>query len=176
MIHIGYEVHPTATIEAGVLIGRDSIVEPCAVVGWTPRRGWTARDPGPARSTIIGRHVLIGCHALIYAGAIIGDDCLIGNHASVREGCVLGDGVRLAGGVNVNYGTTIGAHTSVMQNTHLTGRMTIGRDCFIGPLVTCTNHREPRHGYVEREVIGATIGDGVLIGGGACLLPGITIG
>ena len=115
-------------------------------------------------------------NAVIYAGAIIGDDCLIGDLSTVREGCILGRGVRLASHVSINYDTVIGAATVVMQNTHLTGRMVIGERCFIGPLVSTMNHRDPMGGFVSDEVKGPTIGDDVLIGGGAVLLPGITIG
>lgn len=170
----GYE-HPLSDPRL-IQIGADCLIEHGAIVGRIPRRGWTARDPGEPGQTIIGRHVLIGCYTIIYAGVTIGDDCLIADGVNIREGCVLGSGVRLASGVSVNYDTTIGDGTIVMQGTHLTGRMTIGRQCFIGPLVATMNHREPRHGFVDEEVRGATIGDGVLIGGGACLLPGIMIG
>lgn len=169
-------VQPTAKIHDLSQIGADCIIEDGAIVGRVPRRGWTARDPGDVRITQIGYGTLIGCYAIVYAGVIIGEQCLIGDHALVREGCVLGRGVRLASHVDVNYETTIGDYTIVMQGAHITGRMTIGHDCFIGPLVCCTNHREPRSGWVDSEVKGPTIGDGVLIGGGAVLLPGITIG
>jgi len=169
-------VATSAVIVPPVAFGPDCIIDHGAVVGRLPRRGWTAREVGSPQPTTIGRHTLIGCNAVVYAGAIIGDDCLIGDLVTIREGCVLGNGVRLATHVSINYETTIGDGTIVMQNTHLTGRMTIGRRCFIGPLVATMNHREPRHGFVDSEVKGPTIGDEVLIGGGAVLLPGITIG
>lgn len=163
-------------IADGVTLNDGVTVDAGAVVGRVPVRGITARDPGePGRTAVLdGTH--IGCHAVIYAGAAIGARCLIGDGVSIREGCVLDDGVRLATGVSVNYETTIGAGTVVMQGTHLTGRMAIGKNCFIGPLVATMNHNEPRAGFVSAEVRGPTIGDGVLVGGGACILPGVTIG
>jgi acetyltransferase-like isoleucine patch superfamily enzyme len=167
---------PFAIIADGVELCDGVTVESGAVVGRVPVRGLTARDPGPPQLTLVGAGSHIGCHAVIYAGVAIGERCLIGDGASIREGCVLGADVRLATGVSVNYETTIGAGTVVMQGTHLTGRMKIGRGCFIGPLVATMNHQEPRNGFVSDEVRGPTIGDGVLIGGGACILPGVTIG
>lgn len=160
----------------GVELGDGVTVEVGAVVGRISVRGLTARDPGPPGPTLIGAGTHVGCHAVVYAGVLVGADCLIGDGVSIREGCVLGAGVRLATGVSVNYETQVGAGTVVMQGTHLTGRMRIGRNCFIGPLVSTMNHREPRHGYVSEEVRGPVIGHGVLIGGGACILPGVTIG
>lgn len=174
MIGNNCQFDPKAWLNA--IIGDDCVIDAGAVVGRIPHAGWTARPITPQPLARIGSHVLIGCYAVIYAGVTIGDDCLIGDLVSIREGCVLGRGVRLASHVSINYETMIGDGTIVMQNTHLTGRMTIGRRCFIGPLVATMNHREPRGGFVDSEVKGPTIGDDVLIGGGACLLPGITIG
>lgn len=168
------QIDPSAWLNA--TIGDGCVIDHGAIVGRIPHAGWTARPIAVQPPAIIGNHVLIGCHAVIYAGAVIDDDCLIGDLVTIREGCMLGRGVRLASHVSVNYETTIGDGTVIMQATHITGRMRIGRRCFIGPLVATMNHREPRQGYIDHEVIGPTIGDEVLIGGGALLLPGITIG
>lgn len=174
MIGARCQIDQTAWLNAA--IGDDCIIDAGAIVGRIPRAGWTARPITDQPAALIGNHVLIGCYAVIYAGVVIDDDCLIGELVTIREGCMLGRGVRLASHVSVNYETAIGDGTVVMQGTHLTGRMRIGRRCFVGPLVATMNHREPRGGFVDREVAGPTIGDDVLIGGGACLLPGITIG
>lgn len=172
----GCQFGPFCVIGAGVELGDGVTVEAGAIVGRVPVRGLTARDPGEPGRTLIGPGSHIGAHAVIYAGATIGAFCLIGDGASVREGCVLGNGVRLATGVSVNYETTIGDRTVVMQGAHLTGRMQIGERCFIGPLVATMNHREPRDGFVSEDVQGPSIGDGVLVGGGAIILPGVGIG
>lgn len=169
-------IDPTALIYPGVTLGADVTIGAHAVVGYPPMRGLTARDPGPPGETHIGAGTHIGIGAIVYAGATIGARCLIGDYAHIREGCTLGDGVRLATHVSVNYDTMIGDGTVVMMTTHLTGRMRVGARCFIGPLVATMNHREPRHGFVSDEVRGPTIGDGVLVGGGAMLLPGVVIG
>lgn len=169
-------IHPTAIIGPGVALGPGVTVEAYAVVGRVPVRGLTARDPGPPRPTVIGAGTHIGCHAVIYAGATVGAGCLIGDHAHIREGVCLGDRVRLATHVSVNYDAEVGDDTAVMMTAHLTGRMRVGRRCFIGPAVVTMNHREPRGGWADAEVRGPTVGDDVLIGGGALLLPGVIVG
>ena len=153
-----------------------TIIEPGAIISRTPRRGWTARDPGAWPAAVIGPGCLIGCYAIIYAGAVIGPGCLIGDGASVREGATLGSNVRLGRYATVSYETIIGDDTVILDGAHITGRCIIGRGCFIGPLVVTMNHREPRGGWVDAEVSGPIIGDGVLIGGGAIILPGVHIG
>jgi acetyltransferase-like isoleucine patch superfamily enzyme len=158
------------------MIDQSAILEIGAVIGRIPHRGYTARDPGPPGETIIHAEALIGHYAIIYAGAEIGPRALIGDGASVREGCVIGARVRLGRNVTVNYETWVGDDTVILDGTHITGRCVIGKSCFIGPLVVTMNHREPRDGWVDREVQGPIIGDNVLIGGGAIILPGVRIG
>jgi len=172
----GVALGPFCVINAGVELGAGVSVEAGAVVGRAPVRGLTARDPGEPGVTLVGAGSHIGCHAVVFAGVTVGERCMVGDGVNIREGCVLGEGVRLASGVSVNYETTIGANTVVMQNTHITGRCMIGRDCFIGPNVATANHREPRRGFVSDEVRGPTIGNRVLIGAGAIIMPGVTIG
>jgi UDP-3-O-[3-hydroxymyristoyl] glucosamine N-acyltransferase len=185
---IDYRVHKTARIGRGVTLGPFVVIGPGvtlgdgvtveagAIVGRVPVRGLTARDPGEPGATLVGAGSHIGAHAVIYTGVTIGARCLIGDHAHIREGCALGDGVRLATHVSINYETIIGDETQIMQATHITGRMRIGRRCFFGPLVACANHREPRDGFVSDAVRGPTVGDGVLVGAGAILCPGVMIG
>lgn len=158
------------------IIGAGVLIFDGAIVGRPPLRGYTARDPGTPALARIGDYSAIGYYAMIYAGATIGAYCLIGDRASVREGCVIGDRVRLAENVTVNYETSIGADTVIMHGAHITGRCQIGERCFIGPLVTMANHREPRHGWVNADVHGPVIGNDVLIGAGAVVLPGVSIG
>lgn len=147
-----------------------------AVIGRVPPRGYTSRDPVVAGPTIIGAHCLIGVGAVVYAGATLGAHCLIGDGAMVREGCVLGDRVALHWHVTCNYDVTIGDDTVIGTGSHLTGGMQIGALCFFGAGVMTANDPEPRRPYAPDHLLPITIGDGVLIGVGAILLPGITIG
>lgn len=172
----GVTFGPFAVVEAGADIAPGVSLGAGAIVGRVPVRGLTARDPGDPGPTRIGAGTHIGCHAVVFAGVTVGEWCMVGDGVNIREGCTIGDGVLLATNVSINYETTIGRSTSVMQNTHITGRCIIGDECFIGPMVSMANHREPRHGFVDDEVRGPTIGNRVLIGAGAIIMPGVTIG
>jgi UDP-2-acetamido-3-amino-2,3-dideoxy-glucuronate N-acetyltransferase len=167
---------PFAVVGAGVDLGDRVSLEAGAVVGRVPVRGLTARDPGEPGPTRIGAWSHIGCHAVVFAGVTIGERCMIGDGVNIREGCTIGDGVVIGANASINYETIIGAGTSIMQNAHVTGRCVIGDECFIGPMVSMANHREPRGGFVDNEVRGPTIGNRVLIGAGAIIMPGVTIG
>ncbi|MFF4154026.1 sugar O-acetyltransferase [Streptomyces sp. NPDC001651] len=96
----------------------------------------------------------------------------------------LGEGVQVRPPLYVDYGSniTIGARTFVNYNlTALdVAAVTIGEDCQIGPgvqLLTPTHPLEPgpRRDKLEaaRPIV---IGDNVWLGGGAIVLPGVTIG
>jgi UDP-2-acetamido-3-amino-2,3-dideoxy-glucuronate N-acetyltransferase len=185
---IDHRVHRLARVARGVTFGPFAVVGPDAdlaagvslgagaVVGRVPVRGLTARDPGIPGPTRVGAGSHIGCHAVVFAGATIGEWCMVGDGVNIREGVTIGDGCVIGANVSINYDTTIGANTSIMQNAHVTGRCTIGDECFIGPMVSMANHREPRGGFVDDEVRGPTIGNRVLIGAGAIIMPGVTIG
>jgi acetyltransferase-like isoleucine patch superfamily enzyme len=172
----GVALGPFCVIGAGVELGAGVSVEAGAIVGRVPVRGLTARDPGEPGATLVGAGSHIGGHAVVFAGVTVGERCMVGDGVNIREGCVLGEGCVIGANASINYDTTIGRNTSIMQNAHITVRCTIGDNCFIGPMVTMANHREPRGGFVDAEVRGPTIGNRVLIGAGAIIMPGVTIG
>jgi acetyltransferase-like isoleucine patch superfamily enzyme len=77
----------------------------------------------------------------------------------------------------VNYDTTIGDGSKVMDMTHLTGNMVIGKDVFVSVGVSTVNDNAiGRKGYDADRIKGPTLHDGCAIGAGATLLPGVKIG
>lgn len=148
-----------------------------AILHKQPDAGYTARAvvSGP-RTTTIGARVAIGAYAVIYAGATIGSDVLIGDGTKVREGVVLSNGVRLHWNVTINYDASIGEGTTIGTGCHITGGMQIGACCFFGPGVMTANDPDPRLPYDPARIKPPIVGDGVLVGAGAVLLPGVRIG
>ncbi len=70
----------------------------------------------------------------------------------------------------------IGDCVTVMSGVRLWDGLRIEDDVFIGPNVTFTNDHFPRsRQYPERFAV-TTVKNGASIGGGAVILPGITIG
>lgn len=103
--------------------------------------------------------------ASVIRGAEVGDDCNIASNAII-DGAVLGDGCLIGHGCSINPGTRIGDHV------------------FIGPLSTVCNDRWPR---VSKDGFDVTvlllkgaatveIEDGVSIGAGCQILPGVRLG
>ncbi len=114
---------------------------------------------------------------MIYYDVTIGKHTLIGDNASIREKCVIGDFCIISRNVTINYNAKIGNRTKIMDSTHITGNCEIGDDVFISVLVKTTNDNAMgKSGYEEERIVGPKIQNGVLIGAGANILPGVTIG
>lgn len=108
--------------------------------------------------TSIGADTRIWQFAIVLAGARIGSDCNLNAHTLVEGGAVLGDRVTLKSGVYVWDGVTL------------------EDDVFVGPNAVFTNDKKPRSKFHPPEYLKTTVKRGASIGGGAVILPGITIG
>jgi acetyltransferase-like isoleucine patch superfamily enzyme len=169
-------IHPGVVIESGVVIGDNVEIFPGSYIGKIPKGAALARQPEYRKYVEIKANCSIGPHAVIYYDVEIGENTLIGDGASVREQCRIGSDCILSRYVTVNYASTIGNHTKIMDSTHITGKCTIGDNVFISLCVGSTNDNAiGKLGYEEERVQGPTIEDGVAVGAGAMLMPGITI-
>jgi acetyltransferase-like isoleucine patch superfamily enzyme len=175
----GVVIHPHVVVEDGVTVGPGTEVFPGAFLGKEPKGvGAVARQPRFSRKLTVGGGSSIGPHVVLFYDVEIGDGALLGDGASIREGCRLGQGCLISRYVTINYETIIGDRTKIMDLTHVTGNCCIGSDVFISVMVGMTNDNRPlgAEGYVEERVRGPIIEDWALIGAGATLLPGVTIG
>ena len=158
--------------------GEGCVVYPYAIVGMQPMQSpHLARKATEQIDAVLGDRVTVGPHAIIYAGAVIRDDCFIGNHASIREGARLGKRCIIGRNVTINYDAIIEDDVHIQDGTHITGGMFIGKGSFIGVNVTTSNDK--RREIVDYEFVGVTppyVGERVLIGSGACIVPGVRIG
>ncbi len=173
----GSIVHPFAVIEAGVHLGSDVEVFPGAFVGKEPKgAGATSRTPAFARRIHIGDGAVVGPNAVIYYDVEIGANTLIGDSASIREECRIGERCIISRCVTLNYHCVVGDRTKVMDGTHLTGNMRVGKDVFISINVSTVNDNAMgQEGYAE-HVVGPEISDHAVIGAAAVILPGVSIG
>ncbi|ACL41539.1 transferase hexapeptide repeat containing protein [Pseudarthrobacter chlorophenolicus A6] len=86
--------------------------------------------------------------------------------------------------ITVDYGSFITVGEGTFINSNLTAldvaAITIGRDCQIGPNVQLLTPTHPLEAQPRRDKLEAakpiTIEDNVWLGGGAIVLPGVTIG
>lgn len=110
------------------------------------------------QSQDIGEGTSIWQFCVILKGAKIGRDCNINAHCLVDGGAVLGDRVTLKSG---NY---------------IWDGVMLEDDVFVGPNVTFTNDKHPKSKNKKFVLLKTRVCKGASIGGGAVILPGITIG
>jgi len=172
------EVHPTAIVYPGTVLGDGVKVLEYAVVGKQPSlspRSTAKRDPlEPAE---IGDGTIVSTGAVVFAGTKVGARVILGDQSCVRERVVDGDDVVIGRGSLVENDTTIGAMTKIQAEAYITAYSTLEEHVFIAPCVVTTN--DEFMGRTERRkalMKGPTIRRGARIGGGAILLPGVEIG
>ena len=110
------------------------------------------------QSLNIGIDTRIWQFCVILPNAIIGADCNICAQVLIENDVIIGDRVTIKSGVQIWDG------------------LRIEDDVFIGPNVTFTNDKFPRSKQYLKAFAKTLVCVGASIGGGAVLLPGITIG
>jgi UDP-3-O-[3-hydroxymyristoyl] glucosamine N-acyltransferase len=85
--HLPGEVHPTAFVGEGSLLGVDVGIGPLAHLGPNCQIGEGTRVYGGA---YLGAEVEVGDHCLIYPGVTVLDRCKIGNRVIIHSGTVIG--------------------------------------------------------------------------------------
>ena len=172
------DVHPTATVYEGTVLGEGVKVLEGAVVGKQPTlspRSTAKREPlGP---TTIGEGTVVSTGAIVFAGSTVGARVILGDQSCIRERVEIGDDVVIGRGSLVENDTTIGALTKIQADAYITAYSTLEEQVFIAPCVVTTNDNfmgrtEARHDLIA----GPTIRRGARVGGGAILCPGVEIG
>jgi acetyltransferase-like isoleucine patch superfamily enzyme len=172
------DVHPTATVYEGTVLGDGVRVLENAVVGKQPSLGASStakRDPLPP--TTVGDGTVISTGAIVFAGSSIGAGCIVGDQSCIRERVTMADNCILGRGSLIENDTTVGAGTRIQAEAYITAYSTLEEDVFIAPCVVTTN--DNFMGRTERRkslMKGPTIRRGARVGGGAILLPGIEVG
>jgi acetyltransferase-like isoleucine patch superfamily enzyme len=172
------EIHPSAIVYPGTVLGEGVKVLEGAVVGKQPSlspRSTAKRDPLPPAE--VGDGTIVSTGAILFAGSKIGARVILGDQSCVRERVTIGDDVVVGRGSLVENDTTIGAMTKIQADAYITAYSTLEDNVFIAPCVVTTNDNfmgrtEKRHDLVK----GPTIRRGARIGGGAILCPGIEVG
>ena len=172
------EIHPTAIVYEGTVLGEGVRVLEGAVVGKQPTlspRSTAKREP--LAPTTIGDGTIVSTGAIVFAGSAIGARVILGDQSCVRERVEIGDDVVLGRGSYVENDTTIGAMTKIQAEAYITAYSTLEEHVFIAPCVVTTNDNwmgrtEKRFG----NVVGPTIRRGARVGGGAIICPAVEIG
>jgi acetyltransferase-like isoleucine patch superfamily enzyme len=172
------EVHPSAIVYPGTVLGEGVKVLEGAVVGKQPSlspRSTAKRELLPP--AVIGDDTIVSTGAVVFAGTRVGARVIVGDQACVRERVDIGDDVVVGRGVLVENDTTIGALTKIQADAYITAYSTLEDNVFIAPRVITTNDNfmgrtERRHELIK----GPTVRRGARVGGGAILCPGIVVG
>ena len=172
------EIHPTATVHPGTILGAGVKVLENAVVGKQPTlspRSTAKRDPLPP--TEVGEGTIVSAGAIVFAGSRIGARVILGDQSCVRERVTVADDVVIGRGALVENDTTIGALTRIQAEAYITAYSTLEEQVFIAPCVVTTNDNFMGRTEKRLELMrGPTIRRGARVGGGAILCPGVEIG
>src|SRR5436305_7057288 len=172
------EIHPSAIVYPGTVLGEGVKVLEHAVVGKQPTlspRSTAKREPLPPAE--LGDGTIVSTGAVVFAGTSVGARVIVGDQSCVRERVTLGDDVVVGRGSLVENDTTVGAMTKIQADAYITAYSTLEDNVFIAPRVVTTNDNfmgrtEKRHELIK----GPTIRRGARVGGGAILCPGIVVG
>jgi acetyltransferase-like isoleucine patch superfamily enzyme len=172
------EVHPSAIVYPGTVLGEGVRVLENAVVGKQPSLGAAStakRDPLPP--AVIGAGTIISTAAIVFAGSTVGANCIVGDQSCIRERVEMADDCILGRGSLIENDTTIGAGTRIQADAYVTAYSTLEEDVFIAPCVVTTNDNFMGRTDRRRELMrGPTIRRGARIGGGAILCPAVEVG
>ena len=119
---------------------------------------YIAHKLSDVQSSEIGANTKIWQFCIILNGAVIGEDCNICSHVFIEADVKIGNRVTVKNGIFIYDG------------------ITIEDDVFLGPNVTFTNDKFPRSKKYPKGFPKTLICKGASIGGGAVILPGVTIG
>jgi len=172
------EIHPSAIVYPGTVLGKGVRVLENAVVGKQPSLGASStakREPLPPAT--IGDGTVVSTGAIVFAGSSIGAGCIVGDQACIRERVQIADDVVVGRGALVENDTTIGSGTRIQAEAYVTAYSTVEEDVFIAPCVVTTNDNFMGRTEKRKALMkGPTIRRGARIGGGAILCPGVEIG
>jgi acetyltransferase-like isoleucine patch superfamily enzyme len=172
------EIHPTAIVYPGTVLGEGVRILEFAVVGKQPvlsPRSTARREP--LEPAVLGDGTIVSTGAVVFAGSRIGARVILGDQSCVRERVTVGDDVVIGRGSLVENDTTIGALTKIQAEAYVTAYSTLEEQVFVAPCVVMTNDNFMGRTERRRELIkGPTIRRGARIGGGAILCPGVEIG
>jgi acetyltransferase-like isoleucine patch superfamily enzyme len=172
------EIHPTATVYEGTVLGDGVRVLEYAVVGKQPTlsaASTTKREPLPPAT--IGDGTVISTGAIVFAGSSVGANCVVGDQSCIRERVTMADDCVLGRGSLIENDTSVGQGTRIQAGAYVTAYTTVEEDVFIAPCVVTTNDNFMGRTEKRRTLMkGPTIRRSARVGGGAIICPGIEIG
>lgn len=106
----------------------------------------------------------------------IGENTTIWAFAHVLAGAELGANVNVNDGVFIENEVVVGDRVTIKCGVQLWDGVRLDDDVFVGPNVTFTNDHFPRSKQRPERFLVTHIQQGASLGGGAVILPGLTVG
>ena len=174
----GARIGHNVVILADTRVGAASVICDNAVLGRRPARPafGTLAPTDTLTPCTLGARCVVGSSSVIYRGARLGDDVFVADLVSIREDVGIGPFTIVGRGVYVENRVRIGHHTKLEANCYITCESVVGDYCFVAPCVVTTNDNflgRTKERFQHRK--GCTLETGARVGGGAVLLPGITV-
>ncbi len=151
-----------------VQCGRGCFFDPDTRVGWV----YTEE----CQKTVIGDNCLVRSGSIIYCDVSIGDDFQTGHNVVIREHCVFGSHIVVGTNTVIEGHVRIGDFVKIESNCFIPTHTRIGARVFIGPGTVLTNDKYPQKMRDQYQPEGPVLEDGVTLGAGVVVLPGINIG
>ena len=178
------EVHPTAIVHTGAVLGEGVSIGPFSIVhddvrigpGTTIGSHCEIGTPSPlaeGRPLVIGSDSVVRSHVVIYAGSTFGDRLETGHHVTMREGLTAGQNLRVGTLSDLQGDATIGDYVRLHSNVHVGKLSKIGDFVWIFPYTVLTNDPHPPS---EGHHVGVTVEDFAVVSTLVCVAPGVTVG
>lgn len=114
--------------------------------------------------------------ACVHSGAFIGAGTKVWQFCVVLDGAVIGADCNLNAHTFVEGGARIGDRVTLKCGVYVWNGVTLADDVFVGPNAVFTNDKRPQSRVRPKAFTQTRVERGASIGGGAVILPGVTIG
>ena len=164
-----HKIAKTAIIYPNVVLGKNVVVEDYCLIGCPSKQCVNEK-------TIIGDGARIRSHSVIYAGNRIGTNFQTGNGVNIREMNVIGNDVSIGTHTVIEHHVVIEDNVRIHTCVFIPEYSILKKDSWIGPQVTFTNAKYPKHPDSKKNLKGPTIGERAIVGAGVVILPAVNIG
>lgn len=120
----------------------------------------------------IGEKCIIRPYTVIYENSKLGNHVETGHFVMIRENVIIGNDTIVGSHTVVDGDASIGSMCRIQTGCYIPPKTTIGDGVFLGPMVNILNDKYPPSGRLS----GVRICDGAIIGAGAIIMAGVTVG
>lgn len=168
-------VEQGVTFIGDVVLGEGVYIYPGSVIGKPMHRPGSA--PGFSGPVSIGDGTIIGAGVTIYTGVLVGPNVLIGDGVRIRENCTISGDCIVGSNCTFQNDVFMEAGSRVVDLSHITAGVLIGRGAFVSAgVMTMNDDSFAGNHNGDPDLRPPFIAPYASVGGGAILLPDVTIG